>query len=118
MMKITRLFTGDNGQSHFEEIEVALKQHGGAETSRPQPAASILFRRTPPGLIIGDFHNAPRRQYLITLQGELEIETGGGTVRRFGPGSVLLAEDLTGKGHISRDVGTEPRISVLVSLTD
>ncbi len=32
------------------------------------------------------------------------------------PGSIFLAEDLTGKGHISRTIGKEDWISVAVNL--
>ena len=53
---------------------------------------------------------------MIMLQGEVEIETSDGTVRRLGAGDILLAEDTTGKGHRSRSVGTGPRQSVFVTL--
>jgi hypothetical protein len=43
------------------------------------------------------------------LSGETEIEIGDGTKRRFGPGDILLADDTSGQGHISRDVGAQPR---------
>jgi quercetin dioxygenase-like cupin family protein len=62
------------------------------------------------------WHCAPRRQYSITLSGEAEIEVGDGTVTRIRPGDVVLAEDLTGRGHITRVVGNTPRLSVLVPL--
>jgi hypothetical protein len=35
---------------------------------------------------------------------------------RVSPGDVLLAEDLTGKGHIIRVVGNEARISVAIAV--
>ena len=58
-----------------------------------------------------DFHNAPRRQYVVMMSGQLEIEIGDGTKRVLDPGDVLVAEDLTGKGHITRGVGEQPRVS-------
>jgi hypothetical protein len=64
----------------------------------------IIFRRAPT-THLSDFHPAPRRQYVITLSGQVEIEIGDGTVKRFGPGDVMLAEDTTGHGHITRVVG-------------
>jgi hypothetical protein len=48
----------------------------------------------------------------------LEIEIGDGTKRQLVPGDVLVAEDLTGKGHITRGVGEDPRISLAVPLTE
>jgi hypothetical protein len=68
-----------------------------------------------PGTFV-DWHNAPRRQYVITLAGGVEIGLGDGSVHRFGPGEGILAEDLTGKGHTTRAVGNEPRITVTIPL--
>ena len=112
---MVRLYTGQDGESRFEEIEVEFKPMGDAETTSFQAAAGIVFRRAPAGHIL-DWHPAPRRQYVITLSGQGEIEIGDGTVRRFGPGDVMLAEDITGRGHITRVVGTQPRVYVTVPL--
>jgi len=82
-----------------------------------QHATGITFRLAPPGYIL-QWHCAPRRQYTITLSGAAEVEVGDGTVARVGPGDVLLAEDLTGQGHITRVVGTEPRFYAVVPLAE
>jgi len=109
---LVRIYTGSDGESHFEDL--TLPAPGSNETPL-QKATGATFRRQPPGLFM-DWHPAPRRQYIITLSGSAEIGLGDGTVRRFGPGDVLLAEDLTGKGHTTRVVGDEPRISMTVQL--
>ena len=106
-MKITRLYTGKDGHSHFEEIEV--------ENEKLQPGEGIIFRHAPPG-DLHQWHPAPRRQFVITLSGEAEIEISDGTVRRFGLGNIMLADDLTGRGHITRVVGNRPRLYVTVPL--
>jgi hypothetical protein len=46
----------------------------------------------------------------------VDIEIGDGSVRRLGPGDILIAEDLSGQGHATREVGPEARISVFVPL--
>jgi hypothetical protein len=51
-----------------------------------------------------------------SLTGAVDIEIGDGTVRRLGPGDILIAEDLTGQGHGTREVGPEPRVSIFVPL--
>ncbi len=115
-MKYTRLYSGDDGESHFEDLEMSLEQAGEfSRVSGLQNATGVLFRETTGDYFI-DWHNAPRRQYVIALDGQVEIEVGGGTRRRFGPGDVFLAEDTTGRGHISRAVDGRPRRSIFVPL--
>ena len=115
-MKITRIFTGDDGRSHFEDVDVELQDVGaGGHISTPWPASSVMFREVA-GSYDLDFHNAPRRQLVVNLTGSVEIEVGDGTVRRLGPGSILLAEDTTGQGHISRAVEGEPRSCLFIPL--
>jgi quercetin dioxygenase-like cupin family protein len=122
MSKIIRVYTGDDGQSHLEEVALPLRpfvdtEGAYGEGSPQQNATGISFRLSPPGYLL-NWHCAPRRQYTITLSGEAEIEVGDGTVKRIGPGDVILAEDLTGQGHITRGVGDQPRLSVVVPLAD
>ena len=112
-MSISRLYTGADGQSHIE----ALDPESHPELTELQATKGVVFRRTAPGYF-SDWHNAPRRQYVITLEGEMEIGLGDGTVHRFGPGHVTLAEDLTGKGHTTRVVGTKPRLTATIHLAD
>ena len=114
-MQSVRMYTGDDGQSHFEDTELPFDPSQEAQRTDVQATSGIQFVYQPPGFVI-DWHPAPRRQYVITIQGLAEICLGDGTVRRFGPGDVLLSEDLTGQGHITRIVGDEARISAQISL--
>lgn len=114
-MKITRLYTGKDGESHFEEIDLPFETMGDAETTATQGASGVVFRRAPAGHV-QEWHPAPRRQYVITLSGQGEIEIGDGTRRRFGSGDVMLADDTTGRGHITRVVGNQPRLYVTIPL--
>lgn len=108
-MKMVRLYTGQDGESHFEDIELPTEIKAEVETTSLEATTGIYFRRAPAGHV-QDWHPAPRRQYVITLSGEGEIEIGDGTVRHFGPGDVMLAEDVTGRGHITRVVGSQARL--------
>jgi hypothetical protein len=49
--------------------------------------------------------------------GEAEFQTSDGDVRRLPAGSVVLAEDTSGKGHISRHP-SEGQLVVHVALAD
>jgi hypothetical protein len=110
-MSISRIYTGADGQSHIEELDLKAKP----DLTSPHAAKSIVFRTNPPGYF-SDWHVGPRRQYVITLSGEVEIGLGDGTKHRFGPGHVNLIEDLTGKGHTTRVVGRVPRVSATIPL--
>lgn len=112
-MAIVRLYTGDDGETHVEELE--MSSHPDLTTLHG--ATGISFRESEPGRF-SDWHNAPRRQYVITLAGEVEIGLGDGTVHRYGPGHVTLAEDLTGRGHTTRAVGDVPRVTATIPLED
>ncbi|MBI3247385.1 MAG: hypothetical protein HYZ50_12865 [Deltaproteobacteria bacterium] len=115
-MKVTRVYTGTDGKSHFEDVEVPLKAGGKAGFMSDLIAVKgVVFRETD-GDYNFDFHNAPRRQYVVNLEGEVEIEVGDGTKRILRSGDILLAEDTTGQGHISRAVGGKPRKSLFITL--
>jgi hypothetical protein len=117
-MQYFRIYAGPDGESHFDDVEVALVAGGGqSELSALMPATGIIFRRSAADQYI-DWHPAPRRQFVITLAGEAEVEASDGEVRRIGPGMVMLAEDTTGKGHITRGVGTSERLSLFVPLAE
>jgi len=116
-MKVTRIYSGDDGESHFEDVEIPLRQLGGAigALSKLESATGVVFRETE-GDYDYDFHNAPRRQYVINLDAAVELEIGDGTKRVLQAGDVLLAEDTTGRGHRSRAVESKPRRSIFVTL--
>ena len=115
-MRITRIFTGDDGESHFEDLEVPLEAHPYGNISRFVSAKAVAFRVNHQNQTI-DFHTAPRRQLVVNLFGSVEIETGLGEKRLLEAGDVLLADDLTGRGHISRDV-SGPRRNIFIALPD
>jgi hypothetical protein len=117
-MRYFRIYAGQDGESHFEDVDVEMQAGGGqSDLSAMIPATGIIFRRSPPDQYI-DWHPAPRRQFVITLAGEAEVEASDGEVRRIGPGTIMLAEDTTGKGHITRGVGNEERQSLFVPLAE
>jgi quercetin dioxygenase-like cupin family protein len=120
MARIWRVYSGADGRSHVAEVQLAMQPFTDVEGAHGegtpiQATGGIAFRIAPPGYVL-DWHCAPRRQYSITLSGHAEIEVGDGTVIRVGPGDVLLAEDLTGQGHITRVIGNEPRFYASVPL--
>jgi hypothetical protein len=115
---INHLYTGPDGLTYAEEIEAKFAPGGGEMAGyRLLANAGAELRRAPPGRV-ADWHTAPRRQYVITLSGHGELEVAGGKKIQVGPGSINLVEDVTGKGHITRTVGNEDRVTIQIPLTD
>jgi hypothetical protein len=108
---IVRIYSGDDGQTHFEDLPLPTRESHNVAV---QAGANVVFRRFPADYW-SDWHTAPRRQYIFVLEGQVEIGIGDGTTRRFGPGDVILADDLTGQGHTTRSLGV-PRISATVAV--
>jgi hypothetical protein len=109
---ITRIYTAPDGSSAAEEIPMKLSNGGVSEMMK---ASGAQFSRRPPGPP-SDWHVGPRRQYVITLSGRAELTVGGGKKVAVGPGHVSLIEDLTGKGHITQNLGPDDRIVVTIPL--
>ena len=116
MFQITRVYSDINGDTHFEDIEIRLTQAGNVrQLSDVLPATGIIFREVGPSYD-WNFHPAPQKQYIVLLDGEIEIETSLGEKRIFTAGEVLLVEDTTGKGHKTRNLRPEKRKSIFVTL--
>ena len=98
-MHVHHLYCDAHGQSHFRDIEVELTEpsHGGF-LSKPQSVSAMMFRQIEPG-VSRDWHNAPSRQYVISLCGRLKTIASDGESRTLGAGEVMLVEDTIGKGH-------------------
>ncbi|HXG53050.1 MAG TPA: hypothetical protein VNN77_16765 [candidate division Zixibacteria bacterium] len=116
-MTIVRIYTGADGKSHFEDVELRFGGDQKILTTEPRKATSAVFRCVPPGTVL-DLHPAPRRQYVVTLSGSWEIEAAGGARRTFKAGDVMLADDTTGEGHVSRVLGSEPHVFMTIPLAD
>jgi quercetin dioxygenase-like cupin family protein len=116
-MLITHLYTGADNQTHAEEVELKFTPGSPAEVAKMMQITGAELHRTASGSV-DDWHRAPRRQYVITLSGRGEVEVAGGKKISMGPGHIDFVEDTTGKGHITRVVGTEDRVTLQLPLAD
>jgi hypothetical protein len=116
--KVVRVYTGEDRRSHFEDLVVPLKDFrlGSLFSFKSEmiPVKGLVFRENP---VDGSdaFHTPPQRQFVITLVGAVELKVGDGSTRVFGPGDVLLAEDITGEGHSAREL-IGPRRSLILPI--
>jgi hypothetical protein len=115
---VTRLYTGADGQTHAEDTEVAwrpAKLRAELNESESLKVTSAQFLRWPRGFV-WEGHPASRRQYVIIISGRGEVDVVGGSKVLLAPGRILLAEDITGKGHTTRVGAQEDLVMLLVPL--
>lgn len=108
MIRCVRMWTGEDGNSLFEEghLEIGAGVHGKA-SGLPIQVTELSFQETASGGSL-EWHRDPQPQFVITLSGTLEFETRSGDTFTLSPGDVLLAQDDTGSGHRWRLLGDEP----------
>ena len=104
-MRIHNLYTDENGVSHFRDIEIEwVEERRGSKLSKRLPATGVIFRETKAENSL-DWHNAPRRQYIVNLDDGVKLTASDGESRIIAAGEVILVEDTTGKGHLSKGLG-------------
>ena len=113
-MTFVKIYTGPEGESHFGELELTLEPvDPSLRGAFSLESSTATFHRFPTGPA-SDWHTASRRQYVVVLAGEMEIEVGGGDLRRFGPGDMFLDGDVAGRGHLTRVLGNSPLIVLAI----
>jgi hypothetical protein len=110
---VTRLYTGPDNLAHAEELEMKFT----GDVSKMLQVTGAELHRGAPGRV-SDWHRGPSRRYVITMSGRGELEVAGGKKISVEPGHIELIEDTTGKGHITRVIGAEDRVTLHLLLAD
>lgn len=117
-----RIYADSEGNSHYDTVTVEQSMAQPAPpaapfyVSRDGPASKYRFYTFSPGWI-GELHPAPTRQFLALMSGAVEMETTDGEVRRLLPGDLVLLEDTSGRGHVTRNTGDGYAIFLVVPVT-
>lgn len=118
-----RIYTGPDGETHFDDREVPFEL---VDFAPPAPPISVTESIGTKGMTVisspggweGDWHPTPRRQFIVVLTGELEVEVSDGELRVFHTGDMILVEDTTGRGHISRVPGKKRGYALALPLAE
>lgn len=116
-----RLYVDAAGESHFEPVAIETFPRTFAPPAPPfnvsefAPASRYGFLQVPAGWI-GERHPSPMRMWIFILSSEMEFEASDGQRQAASPGSALLLEDIAGKGHRSRVVGSATATLAVVEL--
>ena len=122
-MKCLRIYADSDGESHFANLEIPLnpRQLFADQTplriSAQYRATHVQFVTVPAEMRESGWHCPRQRVLAIWLTGNQEFEASDGEVRRLGPGSAVLAEDTTGKGHNTRHPPGEQQV-ILIPFPD
>jgi len=121
-MEYTRIYCDAAGESHFEDVNVELAPVDFAPPAPPLNLATPLEAERAvfcefPAQWFGDWHPAPHRQFYFQMSGELVVQVGDGEIRKFSAGSLVLLDDTSGKGHLTRVVGNSGVDAVFVQLS-
>jgi hypothetical protein len=116
-----RVYADAAGDTHFEDVHLPTERYSsptGTQEARTIafPAGGLVFRTVLVEASDTKPHNAPQRLLIVQLDGTVEVEVSDGEMRRFGPGIILVVEDLVGKGHVTRTVSNEPRTTLIAPL--
>lgn len=115
-MRIHNIYVDDQGMSHWRDIQVKWdEERNFSKLSKRLPATGIIFRQTSGDYDL-DWHPAPRRQYIINLDGGVRITASDGEAREIGAGEVILVEDTHGKGHLSKSLAAKIRHSIFIPI--
>jgi hypothetical protein len=113
------VYTDAAGASHFRDEHFGFTQgrDRGSSIHVLEAKGGATLLRLKAGAF-EDWHNAPQAWFLIVLQGASEVTTSDGKVRHFGPGSVVLLDDTSGKGHQTRALGKIDHIAAVIPIAD
>lgn len=118
-MLFYRLYADDDGESHWEDVDVSLIERSFAppaksiEISEPEPAKQTLFLRLKAGWN-EPIHPTPVAQRLVCLSGSVRVTASDGETRDIGAGDVWQMEDKSGKGHHTSVTSAEDFLAVIV----
>ena len=108
----------DNGSSRSEPFTWPARLAPPPTTDEwPASNGAFVTRRDygDDGYAPGVWHNGPRPQLGLTLNGCAENETGDGTVTRPVAGDIAYIDDVTGAGHVTRGCGDRWMLFVTVA---
>jgi quercetin dioxygenase-like cupin family protein len=120
---IARLHADEAGETHLADFELPIAQRSDDGRVRMRGLTGVPTGRLGIHDVLekapaADFHSTSPRKLIAVLRGTFEITASDGERRRFGPGDVLLTDDLNSKGHAFRDVGAETLLTIIAEIDD
>ena len=108
-----RMYNDADGESHFEDLALDLEQRDFAPPAAPAMVGAFvdvsrtLFFGAAPEWGGEVPHPSPQRQVFSVMRGLIEVTVSDGEARRFSAGDLIVLDDIDGKGHATRVIGTD-----------
>src|ERR1700742_403917 len=102
---LLHVWTDANGVSHAEHLVIS-------KDVKPVPVTQMSIRPETRGFV--DWHNSRFPAFVVTIEGDLEVEVSDGTRLALPPSKVAFLEDGGGKGHITR---TRDVVNLFIAVT-
>jgi hypothetical protein len=117
-IELWHVYSTPDGESHMRQVEVpvSIRPNGHFSTEMFNVQGATLRRI--PADFSADWHPISRRQLIVTISGEGEVETSDGSILVSRPGVVELLEDFNSKGHLVRGRGGEDRVALFIAIDD
>ena len=121
-LKFVHVFGGNDGETHFADIDLPLSPAPGSETVSllQLPAQSIGYAEYPVAQeqIIPGFHETPGRHFITPLRGGFEVFVTDGSSREVTAGDLIFFDDLNTKGHLTKQLPGEARVNLILNVPD
>ena len=124
------VWTDEDGVSHQSLREItqfelhSIEPPAMAQWLGEESGGATAFVTVLPVGWVGDWHENPKRQWIIPLSGRWFVETMDGARTEMGAGDISLGEDQRTRaadgrqGHRSGTVGDQPAVLMIVQLGD
>ena len=118
-LKYVCIYADDDKETHFKDMEATMEE---ADYAPPAPLIYVSRHETAAGMVaigfrpgwFGDFHPAPKHQWMIIVAGTVEVGVSDGEKRTLPTGTVLFLKETGSKGHTTRVIGDE-QVTIMVT---
>jgi hypothetical protein len=124
LVRVPKVTNDGSGGTRFDELDVPQTETPNAQNvpsllvSTAIAASGAVFVTVPVEVRQMQPHPAPRRQFVVVLDGEFEIGTTDGRKRSLTPGMIALMDDVETRGHTTTVRSTGPATFLAIPLED
>ena len=110
------MYAGPDGESHFEDVDLDLTPGAGGAIPKCSASTGMMFRKTMPDYDVS-WHPAPRRYFIINVEGHVELQVSDGERRNLvARGASFWPRTPPAKATSAAPLTEKKRLSVFVNV--